>query len=138
VGRPAESTVAFAAMLFSGVFEKNPELTMCVVHGGGFVPFQIGRFNQGYRQRPDFIGKNLTMEPLDYLKRNVYVDTVLNEPASLRFLVDLLGADRIMLGSDDPFEMGDLNPVEFVRTAGLSEADVQAILTENAARVFGR
>jgi aminocarboxymuconate-semialdehyde decarboxylase len=138
VGRPAESTVAFAAMLFSGVFEKNPDLTMCVVHGGGFVPFQIGRFNQGYRQRPDFIGKNLTTEPLDYLKRNVYVDTVLNEPASLRFLVDLLGADRIMLGSDYPFEMGDLDPVQFVRTAGLSEADIQAILTDNAARVFAR
>jgi aminocarboxymuconate-semialdehyde decarboxylase len=94
--------------------------------------------NQGYRQKPGLAGKNLSMEPLEYLKRNVYVDTVLNEPAALRFLVDLLGSDRIMVGTDYPFEMGDLDPVTFVKTAGLSDADVQAILTDNAAKLFGR
>jgi len=137
VGRPAESTIAFAGLLFDGVFERHPDLTMCVVHGGGFVPFQVGRFNQGYRQKPGLAGKNLAMEPLDYIKRNVYVDTVLNEPAVLRFLVDLLGSDRILVGTDYPFEMGDLDPVEFVRSAGIAEGDVEAILTTNAARLLG-
>ena len=137
VGRPAESTVAFAGILFSGVFERFPGLTMCVVHGGGFVPFQIGRMNQGYRQKPALVGKHLSREPLEYLRRNVYVDTVLNEPASLRFLVDLLGAERILVGTDYPFEMGDLDPVNFVRSAGLSETDVEAILSGNAIRIFG-
>ena len=137
VGRPAESTVAFAGVLFSGVFERFPALTMCVVHGGGFVPFQIGRMTQGYRQKPGLVGKHLSREPIDYLRRNVYVDTVVNEPASLRFLVDLLGAERILVGTDYPFEMGDLDPVGFVRSAGLSEADVEAILSGNAARIFG-
>lgn len=137
VGRPAESTVAFAGVLFSGVFERFPALTMCVVHGGGFVPFQIGRMTQGYRQKPGLVGKHLSREPIDYLRRNVYVDTVLNEPASLRFLVDLLGAERILVGTDYPFEMGDLDPVGFVRSAGLSEPDVEAILSGNAARIFG-
>jgi aminocarboxymuconate-semialdehyde decarboxylase len=136
VGRPAESTVAFAALLFSGVFERFPGLTLCVVHGGGFVPFQIGRMNQGYRQKPGLVGKHLSREPLDYVRRNVYVDTVLNEPASLRFLVDLLGAERILVGTDYPFEMGDLDPVAFVRSAGLTGADVEAILSGNAARIF--
>jgi aminocarboxymuconate-semialdehyde decarboxylase len=138
IGRPAESTIAFASMLFGGVFERHPALPMIVVHGGGFIPFQIGRMNQGARQKPGLAGKNLSMEPLDYVRRNVYVDTVLNEPAALRFLVDLLGSDRIMVGTDYPFEMGDLDPVNFVRTAGLSDADVQAILTDNAARLFAR
>ncbi len=138
VGRPAESTVAFAGLLLSGVFERFPGLTMCVVHGGGFVPFQVGRINQGYRQKPGLVGKHLSMEPIEYLRRNVYVDTVLNEPASLRFLIDLLGADRVLVGSDYPFEMGDLDPVAFVRSAGLSEADVQSILTDNARRLFER
>lgn len=137
VGRPAESTVAFAGLLLSGVFERFPALTMCVVHGGGFVPFQIGRINQGYRQKPGLVGKHLTMEPLAYLRRNAYVDTVLNEPASLRFLVDLLGTERILVGTDYPFEMGDLDPVGFVRSAGLPEASVEAILRGNAIRIFG-
>lgn len=137
IGRPAESTVAFAGLLFSGVFERFPGLTMCVVHGGGFVPFQIGRMDQGYRQKPGLVGKHLTMPPLEYLRRNVYVDTVLNQPAVLRFLVDLLGADRILVGTDYPFEMGDLDPVAFVRSAGLSQPDVDAILSGNATRIFG-
>jgi aminocarboxymuconate-semialdehyde decarboxylase len=136
VGRPAETTVAFASLLFSGVFERHPDLTICVVHGGGFVPFQIGRFNQGYRQKPNLAGANLSMEPIEYLRRNVYVDTVLNEPAALRFLVDVLGADRILVGTDFPFEMGDLDPVEFVKTAGIAEQDVEAILSGNASRLF--
>lgn len=137
VGRPAESSVAFAGLLLSGVFERFPALTVCVVHGGGFVPFQIGRMNQGYRQKPGLVGKHLAMEPLDYLRRNAYVDTVLNEPLSLRFLVDLLGADRILVGTDYPFEMGDHDPVGFVRSAGLSDGDVEAILSGNASRLFG-
>jgi aminocarboxymuconate-semialdehyde decarboxylase len=137
IGRPAESTVAFAGLLFSGVFERFPNLTMCVVHGGGFVPFQIGRMNQGARQKPGLVSKHLSMEPVDYLKRNIYVDTVLNEPAVLRFLVDLLGSERVLVGTDYPFEMGDLDPVWFVRNAGLREHEVTAILEGNATRLFG-
>lgn len=137
IGRPAETTVAFAGLLFSGVFERFPALTVCVVHGGGFAPFQIGRMNQGYRQKPGLAGRHLTMEPLGYLRRNVYVDTVLNDPAVLRFLVDLLGADRILVGTDYPFEMGELDPVTFVRSAGLPEPAVEAILSGNATRLFG-
>ncbi len=137
VGRPAESSLAFASLLFSGVFERHPGLTMCVVHGGGFVPFQIGRFDQGYHQKPGLAGANLSMPPLEYLKRNIYVDTVLNNAAALRFLVDLLGADRIMVGTDFPFEMGDLDPVTFVRNAGLDPESTEAILSGNASQLFG-
>ena len=137
VGRPAESTIAFASMLFSGVFERHPDLTVCVVHGGGFAPFQVGRMNQGFRQKPGLAGRHLSMEPLEYLRRNVYVDTVLNEPAALRFLVDLMGSDRILVGTDYPFEMGDLDPVTFVRQAGLDDAAVDAILSGNGTRLFG-
>lgn len=137
LGRPTETTFAFGSMLFTGVFERHPGLTVCVVHGGGFVPFQIGRMNQAYRQKPGLFGDNLSMEPLEYVRRNVVVDTVLNEPASLRFLVDLLGAERILTGTDYPFEVGDLDPVTFVKSAGLGDAEVQAILTDNAERLFG-
>lgn len=138
VGRPIETTIAFASMLFSGVFERHPGLTVCVVHGGGFVPFQIGRLNQAYRQKPGLAARELTMEPIEYLRRNAYVDTVLNEQAALRFLVDVLGPDRILVGTDFPFEMGDLDPVNFVRRSGLDDAAIDAILSGNAARLFDR
>lgn len=136
IARPAESTIALAGLIFSGVFERFPNLKVCVVHGGGFAPYQIGRMDAGYHQKPNLAGKHITKPPSDYLQQ-IYVDTVVHNHAALRYVVDLLGGDRVMLGTDYPFEMGSLDPVEFVRDAGLDDSVTRSILGDTAGGLLG-
>jgi len=135
VARPAESTIALASLIFSGVFERHPGLRMCVVHGGGFAPFQIGRMDQGFRQKPELTAKHISKPPSEYL-RGIYVDTIVHSAPTLDYLVSLLGADRILMGTDYPFEMGDHDPVTFVRSVVAAEP-ATAILGGNAQRLLG-
>ncbi|MGI9607982.1 MAG: amidohydrolase family protein [Acidimicrobiales bacterium] len=114
IGRPAETSVTLGGLIMSGVFERFPDLTMCAVHGGGFTPFQIGRLDQSFHKVPRFAATNISRPPSDYL-RQVYVDTVLNDLDVLRFLIDKMGVGQVLLGTDYPFPMGDLDPVTTVR-----------------------
>jgi aminocarboxymuconate-semialdehyde decarboxylase len=136
IARPAESTIALAGLIFSGVLERFPDLKLCVVHGGGFAPYQIGRMDAGYTQKPNLTGKHISKPPSDYLEQ-IYVDTVLHNPAALRYVVDLMGADRVMLGTDYPFEMGSLDPVDFIESADLGSGATTAILGETATGLLG-
>lgn len=131
IGRPAESTIALAGLIFSGVFERHQGLNMCVVHGGGFAPFQIGRLDSGYSQKPGLTGKHITRAPSDYL-REIYVDTVVHSEGALRYIVDELGSDKVLMGTDYPFEMGSLDPVGFIRSAGLGAQTEDLILGTTA------
>jgi aminocarboxymuconate-semialdehyde decarboxylase len=135
VARPAESTIAMAGLIFSGVFERFPKLKFCVVHGGGFMPFQIGRLDKGYEMKPGLTGKNISKPPREYLKQ-MYLDTVVHDAGVLRYLVELMGADHILLGTDYPFEMGDEDPVTFIKSAGLTAEQEEMILSANTARLF--
>lgn len=135
VARPAESTIALAGLIFSGVFERFPDLKFCVVHGGGFTPFQIGRLDKGYEMKPGLAGKHISKAPREYLKQ-LYLDTVVHDAGALRYLVELMGADHILLGTDYPFEMGEDDPVGFIKSAGLTPGQETAILEGNAARLF--
>lgn len=136
VGRPAETTIALAGLILSGVLERHPGLTLCAVHGGGFLPYQIGRLDRGYRVRPDWVGVRLDQSPGESLSR-VYVDTVVHHPGVLGFLVESLGADRILLGSDFPFEMGDDDPVGLVGSVvGLDPGQREAIISGNVMRIL--
>ena len=138
VGRPAETTIALAGLIFSGVFDRHPDLMMCAVHGGGFAPFQVGRLNRGYHAKPEMTAKNLSRIPGDYLSR-LYVDTVVHDPGVLRFLIDSMGADHILVGTDYPFEMGDEDPVRLVESvAGIKPEERKAILTGNVERILGK
>lgn len=136
VARPAESTIALSGLIFSGVFERFPNLKFCVVHGGGFTPFQIGRLDKGYEMKPGLTAKHISKPPSAYLKQ-LYLDTVVHDAGALRYLVELMGADHILLGTDYPFEMGDDDPVTFIKSAGLTPAQEEQILSANAARLFG-
>lgn len=137
VGRPAETTIALAGLIYSGVFDRFPELKMCAVHGGGFLPFQVGRLDRGYRVKPELAGKQAASLPSEYLGR-LYVDTVVHHPGVLRFLIDTMGADHVLVGTDYPFEMGDDDPVALVDSVpGIEPAERDAILSGNAARLFG-
>lgn len=137
VGRPAESTLSLAGLILTGVVDRFPDLKLCVVHGGGFAPFQIGRLDRGFQEKPGLVGKHITRPPSEYLK-SIYVDTVVHHPAALRYLIDYMGHDRVMLGTDYPFEMGDGDPVTFIRSVvGTDEETFAAITGGNAAALFG-
>lgn len=136
IARPAESTIALAGLIFSGVFERYPKLNLCVVHGGGFAPYQIGRMDSGYLQKPTLTAKHITRAPSEYL-REIYVDTVVHHPAALRYIVDLLGEDRVLMGTDYPFEMGSLDPVDFIKSADLGTATTDLVLGGTAQDLLG-
>jgi aminocarboxymuconate-semialdehyde decarboxylase len=137
VGRPAETTIALAGLIYSGVFDRFPNLQVCAVHGGGFIPFQIGRLDRGYQVRPELAAGEAGRLPSEYL-RQVYVDTVVHNPRVIRFLIDTMGADRVMVGTDYPFEMGDDNPVATVDSVpGIKPEERDAILSGNARRLLG-
>lgn len=136
VGRPAETTISLAGLINEGVFERYPGLRLCAVHGGGFLPYQIGRLDRSHQAKPEVAAVNTSRLPSEYMA-GIYVDTVVHNPAALRFLVDTIGADHILLGTDYPFEMGDEDPVGLVDSVpGLEPAQREAILSGNAARLF--
>lgn len=137
IGRPAETTIALAGLIYSGVFDCNEDLALCAVHGGGFAPYQVGRMNRAYLAKPEAAGKQISKLPGDYLSR-LYFDTVVHDPAVLRFLIDSFGADHVMLGTDYPFEMGDDDPVALVDSVpGITAAQREVILSGNVERLLG-
>jgi aminocarboxymuconate-semialdehyde decarboxylase len=136
VGRPAESTIAVAHLLFSGVLERFPDLVICVVHGGGFIPYQLGRMQRGFDAVPQLSARNMTRPPAE-LARLLYYDTVLHDTRALGFLVEHMGADHVVMGTDYPFPMGDPDPLATVGSIpGLSDGDRQQILGDNVSRLL--
>ncbi|MGH8934675.1 MAG: amidohydrolase family protein [Acidimicrobiia bacterium] len=137
VGNPAETTIALAHLVFGGVLERFPELRVCAVHGGGFAPYQAGRWHRGFEAVSGQTAGNLTHSPREWL-RGLYFDTVLHSPPALSFLIDLVGADHVVLGSDYPFEMGDPDPVATVESVpGLGPEQRDLILEGNVRRLLG-
>src|SRR3546814_10780273 len=96
--------------MFSGVLDELPELKVLLAHGGGFTPYQIGRLVHGHRVRPETSG--ITKSDPRELLRRFYFDSLLFEPKALRYLIDLVGADRVVIGTDAPFDMADESPGE--------------------------
>lgn len=129
VGQPTENAVALSHLIFSGVLDRHPGLKLVAAHGGGYLPFAIGRSDHAWRVRPDAQG--CAHAPSTYLKR-LYFDTVVHDDHALRHLVEVAGADRVLLGSDFPFDMGLDDPVATVRAAGLPDDVVEGILGTNA------
>jgi len=130
VGRLTDTTVAMARLLFSGHLTRFPGVTLVVSHGGGALPYALGRLRRNRAIHPEGYA-----DPFDGFRR-LYFDTVLFEPQALRFLCDVAGADRVVLGSDYPFPIGDPEPTRVVDDTPLTEAERHAILGETAARIF--
>lgn len=136
VGRPAETSIAVGHMVMGGVFERYPDLQVCVVHGGGFLPYQAGRLDRAYHAKPGLAATNLSRPPSEWLK-NLYYDTVTHSPEVLAFLVEFAGIEHVLLGSDYPFEMGDDDPVATVQAIpGLTASDRDLILDGNVQRLL--
>ena len=134
VGYPFETTLAAGSLILGGTLDRFPDLDVVLVHGGGFLPYHVGRFDRGHAVRPEVRADGAAL-PSSYLRRFHY-DTLVQFPPALAFLVALVGADRVLLGSDHPFWLGDPEPARVVREAGLSAAAQAAILGDNAVRIF--
>ena len=134
VGYPFETTLAAGSLVLGGTLDRIPALTVVLVHGGGFFPYHVGRFDRAWQARPE-VRADSGGVPSGYLRR-FYYDTLVQLPDALGYLVKLVGHDRVVLGSDHPFWMGDPEPLRVVEKAGLSREAQAAIFGDNAARIF--
>lgn len=134
LGQPVEESIAIMHFIMGGVLDRHPELDIVIAHGGGYLPFYSGRMDHAWKVRPEV--RRLTVEaPSTYLKR-LWFDTCVFDAKLIDALVHQVGADRVMMGSDYPFDMGDDDPVGLVQQATLPEPDRQKLLFANASRLF--
>jgi aminocarboxymuconate-semialdehyde decarboxylase len=130
IGNPLDTTIALTNLIFGGVLERFPTLNVVAAHGGGYLPSYFARSVHGHQVRPEM--RTISRPPVEYLRR-VWVDNLVFEPLFVAHLVRVMGASRIVLGTDYPFDMGQENPVDLVEAVpGLSEEDVRRIKGGNA------
>lgn len=135
VGLPADTTVAAAAMYFGGVLDRFPDLRVVLCHGGGFLPYQVGRLNRGREVRED-IRQSTRLLARDAVAW-FYYDSLVFDPEVLDFLVSEAGPGHVLLGSDCPFGIGDPHPARVIEQAHLNPDVKDQILSGNAVRLFG-
>jgi aminocarboxymuconate-semialdehyde decarboxylase len=136
IGNPLDTTIAGACLIFGGVLERHPKLNFIMSHGGGFIPYQGGRWVHGWEVRPE-PKVHVKHSPAPYLDRFLY-DTILHAQAPLEFLISSVGANRVFLGSDYPYDMGTGECVRQVRAAKISAADRDIILGGHAAKILSK
>ena len=130
VSQPAENAVALSHLIFAGVLDRYPRLRLVAAHAGGYLPTTLGRSDRAWKVRPE--ARGCAEPPSSYIKQ-MWFDSLTHSPAELRSLAEIAGADRILLGSDYPFDMGTEDPVGELRAAGLTHEDELMILAGNAA-----
>jgi aminocarboxymuconate-semialdehyde decarboxylase len=134
VGQAFEEAMAISSLMYDGVLEAFPRLTICISHGGGYMPYYMGRIDRNYAEKAN-TRVNMRKPPIDYL-RMLYFDSCVYERPVLQHLVDKVGADRVLLGSDYP--VGEMQPVAFVReTATLADTQKDQIVRGNGAALLG-
>jgi aminocarboxymuconate-semialdehyde decarboxylase len=133
VGQPVETTLALSHLIFAGALDRHPTLKLLAAHGGGYLPTYIGRSDHAWHHRPH---AHTCAEPPSTYLRKLWYDALVYTPAALRHLVEAVGIDRVMLGSDYPFDMGVTDAPARAQAAGLDEDDVTRILSTNAADLF--
>ena len=135
VGNPLETTVTAAHLVMTGTMERHPGLKVVLAHGGGAILSLRGRLAHAHSFQPQ--ARSRLRESPEASLRRFHYDSVVHDAGLLRALVETVGADRVLAGSDHPFDMGDLRPAETVRAAGLGAEDEAAVLGGNAARLLG-
>lgn len=134
IGNPLETTIAVASLIFGGVLDRLPELDLSFAHGGGYGCFGVGRMDHGNRVRPE--AQDIALLPSEYL-RGLYFDSLVHSHHALSHLVDVVGAEHVVLGSDYPADMGEPFPVEFVEShPDLTPDQRQRILGGNMERLL--
>lgn len=127
VGMPAEVSLAICSMIFGGVLERLPALRVCFAHGGGAFPGTLGRIQHGFEARPDLVAVDNPRPPTDYLGR-FFVDSLVHDERTLRFILDVFGADRVCLGSDYPFPLGEAHPGALIQSLSLDDETREKLL----------
>ena len=137
VGMPAETSLAICSMIFGGVFEKFKKLKVCFSHGGGSFPFTIGRIEHGFNVRPDLVAIDNKINPREYLGK-FYLDSLVHDEMALKYLVELVGDEKIVLGSDYPFPLGEHFPGKLIESMNVLSAETkERLLWKNAAEFLG-
>jgi aminocarboxymuconate-semialdehyde decarboxylase len=135
-GNPLETTITAAHLVMAGVLERHPDLRILLAHGGGAILALRGRLRHSHTFQPDARSR-LAESPLDSIRR-FYLDTVTHDEELLRAVIEFAGAERVLLGSDYPFDMGLERPAEPVRELSLDPADEALVLGGNALRLLGQ
>jgi aminocarboxymuconate-semialdehyde decarboxylase len=130
IGNPLDTTIAAACLYFGGVLDRHPKLNIVLAHGGGFTPYQAARWQHGWKVRPE-PKKNIQQQPVGIARRFFY-DTILHSDKTLEAMIGLVGSDRVLLGSDYPYDMAMLDCVSHVRSLGIADTDKDAILGRHA------
>ena len=131
VGMPAETSLAICSMIFGGIFERLPDLKVAFAHGGGSFPATVGRIEHGFNCRPDLVAIDNNVNPREYIGK-FYLDALVHDESMLRFIVDLMGADKIALGTDYPFPLGELSPGKLIEETDFDSETKAALLHGSA------
>ncbi|MDQ2836070.1 MAG: amidohydrolase [Actinomycetota bacterium] len=135
VGNPLETTMAAAHLVLAGVLERHPQLRIVLSHGGGAIRSLRGRIAHAHGFQA--AARARLREPVEASLRRFYFDTVTHDPVELRALIDFAGAEHVLLGSDHPFDMGQLDPIAALDAAGVDSIERAMVLSGTAARLFG-
>jgi len=137
VGMPAEVSLAICSLIFGGVLERLPRLRVLFAHGGGAFPVTLGRIEHGFLARPDLVAVDNPHPPSRYLQR-IYVDALVHDARALRFVLDLFGPERVALGTDYPFPLGEAKPGALIDSLGLPPAAREQLRSGTALAWLGR
>jgi aminocarboxymuconate-semialdehyde decarboxylase len=133
-GQSIEETKAMASLIYEGVMHRYPDLKVVIAHGGGYFPHYLGRMDRNHANRPDTVRNTGGKRPSEFL-RSFHYDTCVYDPQVLKVLLERVGADRLVMGSDYP--VGEKDPAGFVERCGVSPAELAMICGGNAARLLG-
>ncbi|MBK6750604.1 MAG: amidohydrolase [Acidobacteria bacterium] len=131
VGMPAEVSRAICSLIFSGTLERLSKLRICFAHGGGAFPSTLGRIEHGFNVRPDLCAVDNPNNPRQYVDR-MYFDSLVHDAATLQYLVDLVGTERIALGTDYPFPLGELEPGKLIDSMPYDNAAKERLMSGTA------
>ncbi len=136
VGMPAETARAISSLIFSGVMERHPKLRFAFAHGGGSFPFTIGRIEHGYAVRPDLCAIDNPHNPRNYLGK-FWIDSLVHDSKAMDYIIDIIGQDKICLGSDYPFPLGEHHPGKLIESMGMHSELKEKLLHKNAMNWLG-
>lgn len=136
VGMPAETSRAICSMIFGGVLERLPKLRVAFAHGGGSFPATFARIAHGFDERPDLVAVDNPNHPKNYLGK-FWLDSLTHDERMLQYIIDFAGEDKICLGSDYPFPLGELKPGKLIEEADLKKKLKKKLLWENAFEWLG-
>lgn len=136
VGMPAETSLAICSMIFGGIFEKLPNLRVAFAHGGGSFPATIGRIQHGFDVRPDLCAIDNAIAPKNYLGK-FWIDSLVHDEKMLDYVVELFGKNKVAMGTDYPFPLGELEPGQLIRSMNYNDADKEILLSGAALNWLG-